>query len=158
MSEPNEYWLSGGSHSTPADGRCAMEWVSYLAGEEHTDTPRCVDHFLNALGQTLNDCFNDENRQRLRPYLARMIGTRDDGLEDEREEVFIEWSLKRSSMRICRGFSTTVYLRDLEAVLNTRPDLEEKIVAPGGLLDKLLPLEPITIPVVAEWREICQVG
>ena len=27
-----DYTLSYGTHSTPDEGRCAMEWVSYLAG------------------------------------------------------------------------------------------------------------------------------
>ena len=35
----SEYWLAHGPHATPEDGRCAMEWVSYLAGEPHSDQP-----------------------------------------------------------------------------------------------------------------------
>ena len=29
----NDYALAYGTHASPLDGRCAMEWVSYLAGE-----------------------------------------------------------------------------------------------------------------------------
>ena len=30
-----QYHLSKGAHRTAADGRCAMEWVAYLAHEPH---------------------------------------------------------------------------------------------------------------------------
>ena len=43
-----DYTLSYGTHSTPDEGRCAMEWVSYLAGEPHSDDPACVSPVLRA--------------------------------------------------------------------------------------------------------------
>src|ERR1700683_5091819 len=76
-----DYTLANGTHSTPDDGRCAMEWVSYLAGEPHGDEPACVSPVLRAFCTTLNDRLEDGPRQRLRPYLARTIGTVDDGLD-----------------------------------------------------------------------------
>lgn len=66
-----DYSLSAGSHPTAEDGRCAMEWVSYLAGEPHSDTPVCVSPLLTNFCISLNDTFPDEMRQKLRPYLAR---------------------------------------------------------------------------------------
>ena len=36
----SDYTLAYGTHATPEDGRCAMEWVSHLAGEPHSDQPR----------------------------------------------------------------------------------------------------------------------
>ena len=38
----SDYTLAYGTHANPEDGRCAMEWVSHLAGEPHSDQPRCV--------------------------------------------------------------------------------------------------------------------
>ncbi|HUE25944.1 MAG TPA: hypothetical protein VMP89_04150 [Solirubrobacteraceae bacterium] len=43
-----DYTLAYGTHATPDDGRCAMEWVSYLAGEPHSDHPACVSPVLRA--------------------------------------------------------------------------------------------------------------
>ena len=63
-----DYTLAYGTHATPADGRCAMEWVSYLAGEPHSDDPACVSPVLRAFCMTLNDSLEDAPRQRLRPY------------------------------------------------------------------------------------------
>ena len=77
-----DYALAYGTHATPEDGRCAMEWVSYLAGEAHSDEPACVSPVLRAFCTTLNDSLEDVPRQRLRPYLARTIGTATDGLDE----------------------------------------------------------------------------
>ena len=50
-----DYTLAYGTHATPEDGRCAMEWVSFLAGEPHSDDPACVSPVLRAYCTTLND-------------------------------------------------------------------------------------------------------
>ncbi len=70
-----DYTLSYGTHATPQDGRCAMEWVSHLAGEPHSDEPACVSPVLRAFCTSLNDGLEDAPRQRLRLYLPRTIGT-----------------------------------------------------------------------------------
>ena len=62
-----DYRLSYGTHASPDEGRCAMEWVSLLAGEPHSDEPACVSPVLRAFCTTLNDSLEDEPRQRLRP-------------------------------------------------------------------------------------------
>ena len=55
MSDKYKYWLSSGAHQRVEDGRCAMEWVSYLAGEPHSDQPVCVSPMLRAFCISLND-------------------------------------------------------------------------------------------------------
>ncbi|MFZ0091662.1 MAG: hypothetical protein WAL63_19320, partial [Solirubrobacteraceae bacterium] len=87
----SDYILAYGTHSTPEDGRCAMEWVSHLAGEPHTDDPACVSPVLRAMCIALNDGLEHGPRQRLRPYLARTIGTADDGLDAERAWLAMTW-------------------------------------------------------------------
>ncbi len=59
-----EYSLAYATHATPGQGRCAMEWVSYLAGEPHSDDPACVSPFPRAFCTTLNDSLEDLPRQR----------------------------------------------------------------------------------------------
>jgi hypothetical protein len=90
----SDYTLAYGTHATPEDGRCAMEWVSHLAGEPHTDEPRCVSPVLRALCIALNDGLDDEPRQRLRPYLTRTIGTADDGLDSTRAWLAMDWLIR----------------------------------------------------------------
>ncbi len=90
----SEYWLAHGPHATPEDGRCAMEWVSYLAGEPHSDQPACVSPALRAFCVALNDGLDKNARQRLRPYLARTIGTTHDGLDEERSWMAMDWLIR----------------------------------------------------------------
>ena len=89
-----DYTLAYGTHATPEDGRCAMEWVSYFAGEAHSDDPRCVSPVLRAYCTTLNDTLDDAPRQLLRPYLVRTIGTSDDGLDEMRSWMAMDWLIR----------------------------------------------------------------
>jgi hypothetical protein len=88
------YQLAYGTHATPEDGRCAMEWVSHIAGEPHSDDPACVSAVLRAYCTSLNDSLEDGPRQLLRPYLARTIGTADDGLDEERSWMALDWLIR----------------------------------------------------------------
>jgi hypothetical protein len=90
----DEYQLAFGTHARPEDGRCAMEWVSYLAGETHSDQPACVSPVLRAFCIALNDSMEDGPRQRLRPYLARTIGTADDGWDEARSWLAMDWLVR----------------------------------------------------------------
>jgi hypothetical protein len=71
-----------------------MEWVAYLAGEPHTDTPVCVSPILTRFCIAFNDGLPDDERQKLRPYLARTIGTRGDGLDQERSFMCADWLIR----------------------------------------------------------------
>jgi hypothetical protein len=70
---------------------CAMEWVAYLANEPHTDQPVCVSPVLKSFCIAFNDALPDDQRQRLRPYLARCIGTAGDGLDERRAWMATDW-------------------------------------------------------------------
>jgi hypothetical protein len=90
-----DYTLDYGTHRTPEDGRCAMEWVSYLAGEPHSDQPLCVSPVLRAFCIALNDGLETRPRQRLRPFLARTIGTAEDGLDQQRAWMAMDWLIRK---------------------------------------------------------------
>jgi hypothetical protein len=94
MTHSNPYLLAKGSHPTADAGRCAMEWVSYLAGEPHSDQPVCVSPLLKTFCISFNDALDDQTRQRLRPYLARTIGTAGDGLDEQRAWQCIDWLIR----------------------------------------------------------------
>ena len=87
----SDYTLAYGTHPNPQDGRCAMEWVAHLAGERHSDQPDCVSPVVRALCVALNDGLNCPERQRLRPYLTRTIGTDADGLDESRAWMALDW-------------------------------------------------------------------
>ena len=76
--------LARGGHSAYSGHRCANEWVAYIAGEPHTAAPACVSPVLRRYTMTLNDRWDDAQRQLLKPYLPRMLGTQGDGLDGVR--------------------------------------------------------------------------
>src|SRR3954447_19372090 len=87
----DSYRLSAGRHVRAEQGRCAMEWVAHLAGEAHSDRPDCVSPVVGALARSWNDALEETTRQRLRPYLGRMIGTAGDGGDEARAWRCTDW-------------------------------------------------------------------
>ena len=83
--------LKSGGHESVSDGLCAMEAVAWLAGEPHSDRPECACPVLAAYVRNLNDRMPDAQRQRLKPYLALLIGTRTAALELARAQS-LAWS------------------------------------------------------------------
>ena len=88
-----ETTLRSGSHAAPPDPndpkapRCAEEVVAWLAGLGHTDSPSCASPVLRAYTIRLNDRWDDEKRQTLKPYLIPQIGTGSDGKDDARRAL-----------------------------------------------------------------------
>lgn len=69
--------LRRGAHPSRDDGMCAMEMVSWLAGEPHSDEPCCSCPVLAALVRAVNDALSDANRNRLlRPLVPQLVHTR----------------------------------------------------------------------------------
>ena len=81
--------LLDGSHSPEQFGRamCVMEAAAWVAGEPHTDHPRCVSPVLTGYMIRLNDRWDHEKRQTLKPYIPRLIGTANDGQDDARLRI-----------------------------------------------------------------------
>jgi len=84
MKDLNAITLQKGSHTTVDDGMCAMEAVAWLVDEPHSDHPICTCPVLAAYVRALNDRMPDDFRHRLKEYIPRLIGTRNDTLELER--------------------------------------------------------------------------
>jgi hypothetical protein len=87
--------LLRGGHESPADGVCLMEWVAYLAGEPHSDHPECACPIITSLAIRLNDRWSDEDRQLLKPFAVKIIGTRGTA-DDERARrwVMFDWVVR----------------------------------------------------------------
>lgn len=69
--------LGNGSHVSPKEGACVMEYVSILAGEPFSDTPACTNRVLGMVAMNVNDSLTNDERQLLVPYIGRLIGTSD---------------------------------------------------------------------------------
>lgn len=73
--------LSAGRHRNPRHGACFMEFASYLAGERWSDHPACTHTLLAALARDVNDLTSNAGRDRLMPFITRVVGlTSDDPL------------------------------------------------------------------------------
>lgn len=67
--------LGQASHETAEIGLCAMEAVAWLEGLPHSDRPECTDETIAAYVRWLNDELDHISRQKLVPYLPRLVGT-----------------------------------------------------------------------------------
>ncbi|MCA3064015.1 MAG: hypothetical protein ING61_11135 [Rhodocyclaceae bacterium] len=75
--------LAGSHKDTASTGQgCFMNVIAYLNGEAQiTDKSECVCFVMRPLAIYANDLFNDEDRQRLLPFILRAIGSRTDDKE-----------------------------------------------------------------------------
>jgi hypothetical protein len=68
--------LSRGRHPSPEDGACVMEMASMLAEEPFSDHPPSVCPVIGAFLRVYNDAVDDDRRQDLYGYAARVVGSR----------------------------------------------------------------------------------
>jgi hypothetical protein len=115
----NTLTLTHGGHSARDQGVCLMEAVAWAAGEPHSDHPRCVSPVLTSMGMRLNDNLDDTERQQLKPYIFKVIGTRGDGKDPARRRMARDWLM------------TSALPEWLE--LANRPDLVEQCRAAADL-------------------------
>lgn len=76
--------LRSGAHTSPSDGVSLMEAVSALAGEPWSNSPSCTSPVIAAYARSLNDWLPDDERQRLKAYIPRLVGTAEPDLEVHR--------------------------------------------------------------------------
>jgi hypothetical protein len=106
-----------------------MEWVAYLTGERHGDAPRSVSPVLAGFARSWNDALDDGTRQRLRPFLARTIGTAGDGSDDERAWACADWLARVSAPAFLRHAD----LPDEAERLSDAPPLTDASCRPESL-------------------------
>lgn len=84
--------LKSGGHTDGSDEFCVMEAVAYVAGEPWSDHPKCASQTIGAFARSFNDNLDDEGRQRLAPFVLKMVGT-NTGPEDEdkRRWLVADW-------------------------------------------------------------------
>ena len=95
--EDREIMLMYGGHRSRSDGVCAMEAVAWLAGEPHSDRPRCVSPLIASFMRAWNDGLPDnESRTRLLgPLLPLTINTRSTNeVEDRRAWMMLDWLVR----------------------------------------------------------------
>lgn len=86
--------LKHGAHESRTSGMCAMELVSYIAGEEHSYAPKCASDLLTGFTIRLNDSMGVAERENLKSLLPRLVGT-NDGNERQRFEAMTRMMVAR---------------------------------------------------------------
>lgn len=86
---------------------CAMEMVAWLAGEEHSDEPRCACPVIAAFVRAVNDALpSDGERGRLlRPLIPQLVGTRGNRAAERRRGLQAVDAMVRRllPLRLLRG-------------------------------------------------------
>jgi hypothetical protein len=98
--------LRSGSHTSPSDGVSLMEAVSDFAGEPWSNSPRSTSPVIAAYARSLNDWLADDERQRLKAYIPRLVDTAEPDLElrrafacaDAAVRVFAPLALKAAGL------------------------------------------------------------
>jgi hypothetical protein len=87
--------LDRGKHKSPADGMCALEAASLIAGEPFSDHPRCVSPVIAAFMRRWDDNLDFEDRQQLKPFIRKVIGTNTGRADEEtRKWLVVDWMVR----------------------------------------------------------------
>ena len=147
--------LSPGKHYSPDDGACVMELASMLASEPFNDHPATVCPVLGSLLRSYNDSVDDDARQDLYAYAARIVGTRADAdVERRRSERVAAWTYERrfrrlrrflphpAARRLCQLKTLSLESIGTQAVRQIPRHTDETHQAMLGLIDDLLSISP----------------
>lgn len=110
-------WLASGSHAEFEKGACIMEAVAYVAGEPHSDHPECASPLLTSFLISMNDRLGDDDRQILKPFIPRLVGT-NTGPDDEatRKWMLCDWLVHEYAPAIFRASGLTAEAERFEAL------------------------------------------
>jgi hypothetical protein len=87
--------LGKGSHSSMEAGACVLEAVSFVAGEPWSDHPECASRVIGAFMRTWNDDLDDAGRQKLKPYIVKLVGTKASAaIENKRAWLITDWLVR----------------------------------------------------------------
>src|SRR6266511_710507 len=106
--------LDRGGHDTRDQGVCLLEAISWFAGEEHTNHPPCVSPVLGTFGRSWNDALDDQTRQRLIPFIPRMVGTASDRADEARAWILTDWLVRVCAPAFLRTTGLTEQAQQLE--------------------------------------------
>lgn len=90
------------SHDTRADGVCAMEAVAWLAGERHSDRPKCACPIIGSFVRAFNDRLPDDGTRTrlLLPLVPRLVGSRSTyAIEQRRAFLAVDWVVRAAAPR-----------------------------------------------------------
>lgn len=151
------FTLTAGQHTSALDGACLLEAVAYVAGEPWSDEPACACPVLAGLLRGWNDALHPAQRQTLKRYMARLVGSRGtDEQTDERTAIVRAHStaagvqaIYRSVARLVVDDGTDADLDVLEAqAVGQRRVNRRTLAALHALVEELLAVTERPAPTV----------
>ena len=86
--------LHASSHG-PGDKMCVLEAVAFLAGEPWSDHPVCASPVIGAFVRNWNDSLPDDDRQSLKRYIPRLVGSKGTTEQEERRSwMALDWMVR----------------------------------------------------------------
>jgi len=119
--------LKSGATSANDHEMCVMEAVAYVAGEPWSDRPKCASKVIAAFCRSWNDSMDDATRQRLKPYVPKLIGTADGEATEQRLAWMVTDWLAR--VQAPAWFDLSEKLKPYAAKLRALPELTSKTAA-----------------------------
>lgn len=80
-----EYDLRRGKTDHPRNGACLMDAAKWIVYGEIGDDPECACPIIRAYAIGLNDMLPDDQRQRLKRFILRVVDNRDPESEGARK-------------------------------------------------------------------------
>jgi hypothetical protein len=112
--------LGHGSHPAPSNGMveaCVMEAVAYIAGEPWSDHPECASRVITSFLVSWNDSLPDDDRQMLKPFIPRLVGTRTTKADEEtRAWMLTDWLARECAPAWMRLAGLTAQAELIEAL------------------------------------------
>jgi len=112
--------LLSGAHDNPESGMCVMEAVAFVAGESFSDHPQCACPTLGKFMRSWNDSLDEATRQKLKPYIPRLVGT-NDGNSERRGWMCLDWI----SRECAASFLELAGLTDHSEALPALPEIKD---------------------------------
>jgi hypothetical protein len=117
LAELDALTLASGGHESWEKGACVMEAVAYVAGEPFSAYPECASPVIGAFLRSWNDDLDDETRQRLKPYIPRLVGTKGTKRQEEKRAwMATDWLARECAPAFLRLAGLTEHAEKLEGL------------------------------------------
>ena len=118
-----ELILRKGAHSEDSGEMCVMEAVAFVAGEPWSDHPACASNIIGAFMRSWNDLLDDEGRQKLKPYVTKLVGSKaPKTVENKRAWLATDWLIHHQApawLDLAGCTEQAAALRALPPILST---------------------------------------
>lgn len=124
--------LLTGSHDPNDEQRmCVMEAVAFLAGEKWSDHPACASRIVGTFLRSWNDVLPDDQRQELRQYIPRLVGSAGTPEQEERRSwMALDWLVRVQAPAWLRLAGLTEQADMLKGLAEVTPETCPSIKAP----------------------------